>query len=512
MAWLIEYWFAAALFAAYTALLVLHARAGLRAGASADGYFVAGRRLGGVVVGISFYATFASTNSYIGHAGKSYEYGVAWLTMAVLLVVFAWLSWRLVAPRMRRFTAAWGSLTVPDFLAVRFASERVRLAAGVVVAFSSLLYLVAVFKGAGHLLQVFLGIPYEVAVSATLAMIVGYTSVGGFLSVVRTDVVQGVLMAIGSVLIFYFVTTAAGGVGVVVELPNQPGAAHLFELDAALPFVVLLGIAFAGSLKLLVDPRQLTRFYGLRDERSIRVGIWVAAAGILVIQFCLFPVGLYARFLLDGVTDTDLIVPTLVRDGAVFPPLARDFLVVAILAAAMSSLDSVLLVAASVTTRDIAGRWLQSPSLTTGVDGAENARIVVWTRICVVAFAVVAAVVALKPPGGIVELTIFSGSLFAVCFVPTILLGLHWRRGDEAAALAAFGIGIGVLLAWMATGLNATVHEVFPALACSTTAYAFLAWRRPAVATPQVARLFAAPASRSTDGLRPQPHSGEPRC
>ena len=78
MAWLIEHWFAAALFAAYTALLVLHARAGLRAGTSADGYFVAGRRLGGVVVGISFYATFASTNSYIGHAGKSYEYGVAW--------------------------------------------------------------------------------------------------------------------------------------------------------------------------------------------------------------------------------------------------------------------------------------------------------------------------------------------------------------------------------------------------------------------------------------------------
>ena len=99
-----------------------------------------------------------------------------------------------------------------------------------------------------------------------------------------------------------------------------------------------------------------------------------------------------------------------------------------------------------------------------------------------------------------------------MCFVPTILLGLHWHRGDEAAALAAFGIGIGVLLAWMATGLDARVHEVFPALACSTTAYAFLAWRRPAVATLQVTRLFAAPASRSTGGLRPQPHSGESRC
>lgn len=494
MAWVIEHWFAVALFGGYTALLVLHARAGLKAGASTAGYFVAGRRLGGVVVGVSFYATFASTNSYIGHAGKGYEYGVAWLTMAVLLVVFAWLSWRLVAPRMRRFAAAWGSLTVPDFLAVRFASERVRLASGGIVVFSCLLYLVAVFKGAGHLLQVFLGVPYEVAVAATLAMIVGYTSVGGFLSVVRTDVVQGVLMAVGSVLIFYFVTSAAGGVGVIVDLPQQPGAAHLFELNAAIPFVVLLGIALAGSLKLLVDPRQLTRFYGLRDERSVRTGIYVAVAGILVIQFCLFPVGLYARFLLDGMADTDLVVPTLVGDAAVFPPLARDFLVVAILAAAMSSLDSVLLVAASVATRDIAGRWLTPAHAIGTAEGrsqdAGDARIVLWTRIGVVAFAVVAAAIALKPPGDIVELTIFSGSLFAVCFVPTVLLGLHWRRGNEWAALAAFGCGIPMLVAWRFAGLHEVVHEVFPALAASTAAYLIGAWRRPDVAAAEVRALF----------------------
>ena len=506
MAWLsslAEHWFAAGLFAAYTTMLVLHARAGLRTGNSAAGFFVGGRRLGGAVVGVSFYATFASTNSYIGHAGKGYEYGIAWMTMAVLLVAFAWLSWRFVAPRMRRFAAAWGSLTVPDFLATRFASERVRTSAGIVIAFSSVLYLVAVFKGAGHLLQIFLDIPYQVAVGVTLALIVGYTSVGGFLSVVRTDVVQGLLMVVGSVLIFYFVTSAAGGVGAVVDVPKQPGAADLFELNAAIPFVVLLGIALAGSLKLLVDPRQLTRFYGLRDDRSVRVGIWVAVAGILVIQFCLFPVGLYARLLLDGVADTDLIVPTLVRDAAVFPALARDFLVVAILAAAMSSLDSVLLVAASVTTRDVAGRWLGGGS--NGIRAARDAaapgdgngdtdaapdRIVNWTRFGVVAYAVLAAAIALNPPGGIVELTIFSGSLFAVCFVPTVLLGLHWRRGNEAAALAAFGIGIAVLLAWLASGLDAAVHEVFPALASSTAAYVVIARRAKPVDAAEVAQLF----------------------
>ena len=477
--WLAQHWFAVALAVVYTAFLFFHARAGMRVGNTAAGFFIGDRRLGGAVIGVSFYATFASTNSYIGLAGKSYEYGLPWLTMAVMLVVFCWLSWKVVAPRMRRFAAALGSLTVPDFLAVRFASDRVRIAAAAVIVFSSLLYLVAVFKGAGNLLQVFLGIPYQVAVVVTLCLIVAYTMLGGFLSVVRTDVLQGSLMVAGSLLLFYFITRAAGGVTAIADLPDEPSRSHLFDLNAAIPFVVLVGIALAGSLKLLVDPRQVTRFYGLKDERSVRTGIWVAVVGILVIQFCLFPLGLYAHFLLDGVTDTDLIVPTLVNDPGVIPALVGDFLVIAILAAAMSSLDSVLLVAASVASRDLL--WGHK---------REDAKVVSRARMGVAGFAIVAAVVAFNPPGGIVELTIFSGSLFAVCFVPTILLGLHWRRGNETAALAAFGLGIAVLVGWLAAGLGEVVHEVFPALFASTLAYVVLSLGGKAVSDATVQRLF----------------------
>lgn len=481
LAWLSQHWFAVALALVYTAFLLTHARLGLRAGKTAAGFFIGDRRLGGAVIGVSFYATFASTNSYVGLAGKSYEYGLPWLIMALTIVVFCWLSWRIVAPRMRRFAAAWGSLTVPDFLAVRFGSDRVRVAAAAVIVFACLLYLIAVFKGAGNLLQVFLGIPYQLAVTVTLGLIVMYTMLGGFVSVVRTDVLQGSLMVIGSVLLFYFITSAAGGVGVIAELPSEPSRAHLVELNGAIPFVVLMGIALAGSLKLLVDPRQVTRFYGLKDERSVRVGIWVAVIGILVIQFCLFPLGLYAHFLLDGVTDTDLVVPTLVNDPAVIPPLVGDFLVIAILAAAMSSLDSVLLVAASVASRDLFGRRRIN-------DGS----VVSGARLGVAGFAVVAAIVALNPPGGIVEITIFSGSLFAVCFVPTILLGLHWRRGNEAAALTAFGAGIVVLLGWLLAGLGDVVHEVFPALLASTVSYVVISLHGAPITDAQVTRIFEA--------------------
>jgi SSS family transporter len=429
------------------------------------GYYVGGRDLGGFAVGVSFFATYASTNSYIGNAGKGYEYGVPWLLLGVFMVLFTLLSWLVVAPRMRRFAAHWDALTIPAYLERRFPARgnALRITAAIVIVFSSVLYLMAVFKGSGHLFEQFLDMPYEAAVGMTLAIVMLYTSVGGFVSVVRTDVVQGALMVLGSITMFAFVTDAAGGIEVIGDLRERPDTSHLFEASGAIPFIVLLGITLSGTLKLLVDPRQVSRFYALRDERSVRVGLFVAVGGIAIVMLLLLPVGLYAHFLVDGITDTDLVVPTLVADPNVFPTWAADFLVIAMLAAAMSSMDSVLLVAASVLYHDLVG--VARPS----------ARPLAWTRAGVIGFAMVAAVFALRPPAGIVEITVFSGSLYAVCFFPAILFGLHWRGGSAQAVLASVAVGVPVLVLWILSGLGERVHELFPALAASCITYLVVA-------------------------------------
>ncbi len=464
--WLTDHGIAVVLLVVYTGVLAWHARIGKRASKGVADYFVGGRSMGGVAIGASFFATLVSTNSYIGHAGKGYEYGLPWFLMALLMVVFAWLSWRLVAPRLRAFTREWESVTVPDFLAVRFGGGGVRAASALVIVIASLLYVIAIFKGAGHLFQTFLGVSYELSVIFMLIVVMGYTAMGGFISVVRTDVIQGGLMVIAAVMMFGYVSSAAGGVDVLFTAPET---ARLRELEAGVPILVLLGIALSGSIKLIVDPRQISRFYALRSAVSIRTGIWIAVGGILLVQMCLFPVGMYASVLLTGVTDTDLIVPTLITDRGVFPPLAGDFLVLAIVAAAMSSLDSVLLVAASVFTRD----FIAEIRPMTGVSQVS------WTRLGVVAFAIAGAGFAFRPPGDIVAITIFSGSLYAVCFTPAVLLGLHWRRGDGFTVLASMAVGVTVLLGWLVSGASSWLHEVFPSLAASTATYVVCARLRP---------------------------------
>jgi len=472
MDWIKIHWLACLLLVTYTAILLRNAWIGRQASDGINAYYVGNRGMGGIAIGISFYATFASTNSYIGHAGKSYDYGMPWFSFAFSLILFTYLSWRFIAPKLRAFAENFDALTLPDYLGARFCGDGdhdhqpVRILSAVVIVFASLLYLVAIFKGAGHLFEQFLGISYEAAVILTLVIVVLYTSMGGFISVVRTDVLQGILMVLGALMLFYYVTGAAGGVGVIVQLMDRPDTTHLFEWNGGISFAFLVGLSLSGALKLIVDPRQLSRFYALRDDREAKRGIWVAIIGLLIVQVSIFPIGIYSHFLLDNVTDTDLIVPTLLASEDVFPIWAQDFLMVAIVAAAMSSMDSVLLVAASTSFKN-----LIKPLKSTRAE-------LTWTRGLVIGIAILAAVLALRPPGDIVEITIFSGSLYAVCFLPAVVLGLHWSRGDSLAVMTSMVLGTIALVAWMLSGLRGQLHEVFPALTISIIAYVVISLRR----------------------------------
>jgi SSS family transporter len=471
ISWIGQHWLILLLLAGYTAVLAQHAVAGKRRTKGLVDYYVGGRSMGGVALGISFFATYSSTNSFIGFSGQTYSYGLPWLLFVPIITLFCFIAWRWVAPRLRAATASLDSVTIPDFIGFRFRSNSARFAAALIVVFASLLYMTAVFKGAGTLLETFLDIPYASAIALVLVIVMLYTAVGGFISVVKTDVVQGVIMVLAAVLLFAGTVRAAGGIGAFAAVRELPEGRALFSWDGAMPFPVLLGIMVAGTFKLVVEPRQLSRFYALRTPEEARQGLWVSTLTFLFAYSLLLPIGIYARHLFPaGMADTDRIIPEILSGGAVFHPAVGAFLVLAMIAAAMSSLDSVLLVLASTCERDIVGVW----------QGAiPDATAIRATRWYVAIFATITAVIALNPPGGIVTLTAFSGSLYAACFFPALILGLYWNKGSGAAVLASFATGILTLALWRYVPGVSNVHAVFPALLFSTSAYALIAMRVP---------------------------------
>ena len=456
-----EFWLVHSLLVIYTCVLVHHAWTGNKKTKGLADYYVGGRNMGGWVIGLSFFATYASTNSFVGFSGRTYDWGLPWLLFIPMSVAFCLFSWIVVAPRLRSFTEAMDSLTLPDFIGFRFGSTPARVGSALIVIVASLFYMTAVFKGIGNLVETFLEIPYAVSIVIVFFVVMLYTMVGGFISVVKTDAVQGVVMIFAAVLLFAGTVNAAGGLGAISEVRNQPGGEALFTWGGGVAVPVLMGTMFAGLVKFAVEPRQLSRFFALEGDKAIRTGMIVSSVTFAAVFSLLIPVGIYARLALPtALGDTDLVVPSLLTE--VFGRGTGAFLLVAMVAAAMSSLDSVLLVLASTTERDIVsvlrpGRSEESEML--------------WTRGWVALFALITAIISLNPPGGIVELTAFSGSLYGACFFPAIVFGLHWGRGSGAAVMTSFAVGIIVLLGWNYVPGSQILHEVFPAMLLSTTAF-----------------------------------------
>ena len=478
---LVEHWMVHVLLVLYTAMMAWHAYEGKRETKGLADYYVGGRGMGGLVLGLSFFATYSSTNSFVGFSGQAYGWGAPWLLLVPFVVGMSLFAWLAVAPRLRDLAEALDSVTIPDFIGFRFDSTSARVFAALIVLVASVLYMTAVFKGIGNLLEIFLEIPYRTAILLVFVVVMLYTAVGGFISVVKTDAVQGVVMSVAAVLLFGGAFTGAGGFGALGEMAAAPETDHLFQWGGGVAVPVLLGVLFASTVKFAAEPRQLSRFYALIDRGAARKGLWVSTLTFAAVYGLLAPVGLFARRVVPaGIEDTDRVVPTMLA-GELFPEAVGAFLVVAMVAAAMSSLDSVLLVTASTAERDLVG--LLRPD-------RDEGSAVLSTRMLVVVFATVTTFISLDPPGTIVTLTAFSGSLYGVCFLPAVLFGLHWRRGSGPAVIASFAAGIGGLLLWPLTPWAGFLHEVFPALVLSTAAYAAGSRAAPAVQVPAVEAFF----------------------
>ena len=479
-----QFWLVHLLLVVYTALLAYHAYRGNKETEGIADYYVGGRGMGGLVLGLSFFATYSSTNSFVGFSGQAYGWGAPWLLIIPFVIGFSLFAWTVVAPRLRVFTRSLDSLTVPDFIGFRFESTAARVAAAVIVLFASFFYMTAVFKGIGNLLETFMEIPYKISIGLVFIVVVVYTAVGGFISVVKTDAVQGVVMAVAAVLLFWGTVSAAGGLGSLGALKQAPDTAHLFVWGGGVAVPALFGVLVAGTIKFAVEPRQLSRFYALEGPGATRTGMLVSTLTFAAVYALLAPIGLYAhRVLPAGIEDTDLVIPTLLATDGVFSTFTSSFLLVAMVAAAMSSLDSVLLVMASTAERDIAGVIRPSTS---------DASAMRATRVYVALFAAITALIALNPPGGIVSLTALSGAMYGACFFPAIVLGLYWKRGNGAAVMASYAVGLGTLFLWKYTPWVESLHQVFPAVLFSLLVYVAVSIVGPKVESERVMELFEA--------------------
>jgi SSS family solute:Na+ symporter len=343
-------------FVAYFLVIALVAIvAGRRENEAAD-YFLAGRNLPWWVIGVSLIASNISTEHFVGMAGSGVDFGLAiasyeWMAAITLVIVARWF--------LPKFLSL-GVTTMPQYLEERF-DQRSRgfLAVYMILAYVFVAMATVLFAG-GLALQTIFDLPLGWGI-AILAVFAGaYTAYGGLKAVVWSDLIQGVMLILGGAITTAVGLRAVGGWDVIMAEAGDKFHTVLPLDHPELPwFAVFFGGLWIANLFYWGCNQFITqRTLAARDVKHGLYGTVFAAYIKLVIPFIVVIPGIIAYILYsDELARSDMAYPMLIQ--RLLPTGLGGLIFAALLAAIMSSLDSMLNSAATIFTVDIYNRHLR---------------------------------------------------------------------------------------------------------------------------------------------------------
>lgn len=428
-------WISVGLFAVL-GLIVALAAARANRGTASD-YYLAGRNVGALVAGLSYGATTYSAFMLVVLTGLTYRGGVG--ALGFEFVYFAGLSLLVIfAPRFWLAARRWSFLSPSEMFGGRYGDKRVARVMSAMALVFLLPYCTTQMAGIGLLLSGVSGDSFSlfqaVLVGAALAIL--WTLFAGLRSVAWTDSIQAAVMLLSGLIAVGFVVIALGGLG---EFVDQTLTNNADWLTVPGPGLWSLGTFIALSVPwfffAISNPQVAQRLFIVKDFRSMRnMILWVLGFGIIFTHVAVIW-GFAALQLVPGLENTSTASPSLLVSGVIPVPVVL-LLIVGILAAAISTLDSIALTIGSMVARDF------SPQ-----DSSDKSQILVG-RVTVVLVIAFAAYFALQSTTIIDQLAALSAAGLMVT-VPTIVGAFFWKRATHWGALASM-LGGGIVAIWMA--------------------------------------------------------------
>ena len=453
---------------------------------SAD-FYLGGRKLGPLVTAMSAEASDMSSWLLMGLPGLAYLTGVAdagWT--AIGLAIGTYLNWRIVAKRIRRYThVAGNSITLPSFFSNRYRDEKKILQSigAIFIVIFFIPYTASGFAACGKLFSSLFGINYQVAMVISALIIVGYTTLGGFLAASTTDFIQSIIMSIALVIVFIFGINVAGGVSAVVEnAQSLPGYLTMHTTydpvsgtEQPYPIISIVSM-IAWGLGYFGMPHILLRFMAIEDEEKLKLSRRVATGWVVISLAVAVLIGIIGLAMtaagelipLEGSASETIIVKIadLMSQHGVLPALLAGTILAGILASTMSTAASQLLAASSSVSSDLLGDFLKKK---TGKKGSMFA-----DRMTLLIIALVAVFLARDPNSSVFNIVSFAWAGFGAVFGPVVLFALFWKRSNWQGALAGMISGGAMVFIWKylvrPLGGAWDIYELLPAFLVSCAA------------------------------------------
>ncbi|MEM4472630.1 MAG: sodium/solute symporter [Archaeoglobaceae archaeon] len=436
-------------FVAYLILMVLIGIYEYRRTRNLPEFYIAGKKLGPLAVSFSFFATYFSTAAFLGGGGTGFILGFQWSAFLIFFhILFAILAWLLIAPPLKRIADEQGAMTIPEIFGRKFGKE-VQIICALVILFFFEFYMVSIYKGAGILLQTMLSISYLDALLITAIIVTIYTAIGGFRAVVTTDIIQGAIMFIGAIVLFLSILYSFGGLEAIAKLRvvkpevfeiGKMGPTPVMNAGMIIPFV--LSLTFAISIAQLSSPQLVIRFVAAKDQRVLAYGMILTPAIVGIFAICVFSIGPFGWLVIPKeeistfLKDADKVVPYMAMK--MLPLGVNALLLTAIIAAAMSTINSLVHVSATALVRDL----LQN------LRRIDDSKALKLTRLAVVVFALIPVAFAISPPGIIVEIVGVSFSVITSAFLIPLIATLYAGNIRKGAVISSMIVAVAVCIIW----------------------------------------------------------------
>lgn len=429
-------------------------------------FVVGGRSLNFWVTAISAHASDMSSWLFLAYPMIVFTKGVqeAWIGLGLLVGMF--LNWHFVAPKLRIMTEKYNSLTLSSFFQERFHDHTgfIRIITALICLAFFTFYISSGLQGIGYVFSVSFNTSYELGVFLGLLIAILYTIAGGFITVAWTDFYQGLFLVIMVLLVPIAAFIHIGGISAItagaisnqVSLKLMPQSGFKGWVSILL-FILAMGPGYFGQ------PHILTKFMGIKNPKEMYKSKYFGMTWQLIALGAAVFVGITAiGFFPHGVENPQLIFALMAK--VLFHPFLAGFVLCGIFAATVSTIESQILVQASLLSEDFY-KPLFKPN-------ASSKELLWVTRSFVIFVAAISFFIAFFKMSNIYDLVMYSWSGLGASFGPVILLSLYSKSVNRHGAIAAILVGAFTVGMWKNINklFSYPIPELIPAFILSLIA------------------------------------------
>lgn len=408
---------------------------------SATDFIIGNRSMNYWLTALAAHASDMSSWLFMGYPAVVLTGGLFSSWSAVGLLVFMFLNWQLIAPRIRIATEQFNSLTFSSFFESRLAdtSGTIRVFTAVMSLVFYTIYISAGLVGLGLLLETLFGTEYSLGIIIGIFIVVPYVFVGGYKTLAWIDLFQGFFL-LGVIIFvpFYMLGKVGGWSGISQAITAKKLTMALFPDFSAKTIGQIIAMTAGWGLGYFGQPHIVTKFMGIRNVHEIPKSKYIGMSWMLLSLGAATFVGLVGiAFFSNGLKDTELVFIEMVKQT--FSPFLVGFILCAVLAATINAMSSQVLVLSSSITEDFYKRIFRK--------NASSKELLIVARLGVVFVSLIAFLIAYGKISTIYSLVLYAWSGLGSAFGPLLLLSLYWKKINKYGAWAGIlsgGIVAGV--------------------------------------------------------------------